>query len=418
MSDSDPPKKPTKQMTSRLLSAFDFRNGDDAMPHGGPAGGGSGRGDERLGPDLGARPAGSLGGLAALRPSLPSSLSLGLALGVLILTGWLLAVGRELLIPIAVAFMIWFLLNALARMFRRLRWGNRGMPAFAAMALSIVAVLAVLVGLINMVATNISAVTQALPAYEANLDRLAVQFGKLIGNDIIASFDKMISDIPVAQVLTRVAGTIASMASQFGIVLVYVMFLLVEQQAFNSKIRALFPDGERERRVRALLSDIQREIQTYVWIKTLMSVLTGGISYVVLIAVDVSFAEFWAVFIFLLNYIPTIGSLLGILFPAALTLMQFGQFVPFLLVLVPLAVAQIFIGNVLEPRLMGSSLNISALVVILSLTLWGAIWGITGMFLSVPIMVVLMIVLGHFPVTRPIAILMSADGRIRDSHVE
>ena len=129
-------------------------------------------------------------------------------------------------------------------------------------------------------------------------------------------------------------------------------------------------------------------------------------------------AALWGFLAFALNYIPTIGSLLGILFPAALTLMQFGAFIPFLLVLVPLAVAQIIIGNVIEPRLMGSSLNISALVVILSLTLWGAIWGITGMFLSVPIMVVLMIVLGHFPVTRPIAILMSADGRIRDADSE
>ncbi len=390
-------------MTSRLMRAFDFREGDGMA--------GQAPREDRLGPELGTPPA---GGLAALRTGLPSSMALLLALGMLFLTGWLLAVGRDLLIPIAIAFMIWFLLNALARVFGRLQLGNRRLPPFGAMALSIVAVLAVLVGLINMVADNISAVTQALPVYEANLDRLAAQASTLIGSDIVASFDKMITDIPVARVLTRVAGTVANMASQFGIVLVYVMFLLVEQQAFDSKIRALFPNRERERRVRVVLSDIQREIQTYVWIKTLMSVLTGGISYVVLIAVGVSFAEFWAVFIFLLNYIPTIGSLLGILFPAALTLMQFGEFVPFLLVLVPLAAAQIFIGNVLEPRLMGSSLNISALVVILSLTLWGAIWGITGMFLSVPIMVVLMIVLGHFPVTRPIAILMSADGRIRE----
>lgn len=397
VSESEPDRK-----ASKLLRAFDLREEGHGR-----------RQEDFLGPELGMRAAG-LSGLSTLRSGIPASMALMLALAVLVVTGYLLAVGRDLLIPIAIAFMIWFLLNALARLFRRVPIGGGHMPPLVAMTLSIVAVLAALVALINMVADNISAVTLALPAYEANLDRLMAQASDLVGRDLMASVDKMMSDVPVAQVLTRVAGLLANVASQFGIVLVYVLFLLVEQQAFDSKTRALFPDPERERRVRRLLGDIQQEIQTYIWIKTLMSILTGAISYVVLIAVGVSFPEFWAVFIFLLNYIPTIGSLLGILFPAALTLMQFGAFVPFLLVLVPLAATQIVIGNVVEPRLMGSSLNISPLVVILSLTLWGALWGIAGMFLSVPIMVVLMIVLGHFPVTRPIAIMMSADGRVRD----
>jgi len=369
--------------------------------------------DEIRGADLAGRTA-RLSALSALRPGLPASLALMLALSVLVVTGYLLAIGRDLLIPIAIALMIWFLLNALARIFRRIPLFGYEMHPLVALALAIVTMLVVMVALINMIANNVSAVTVAIPAYEANLNKLVAQASTIVGKELMESFRQMVTDIPVAQVLTRVAGALASVASQFGIVLVYLLFLLVEQQAFNGKIRALFPDDDREQRVRRVLGAIQREIQTYVWIKTLMGLLTGGISYAVLIAVGVNFAEFWAVFIFLLNYIPTIGSLLGILFPAALALMQFGEFLPFLLVLVPLAIAQILIGNVLEPRLMGSSLNISSLVVILSLTLWGALWGIAGMFLSVPLMVVLMIVLGHFPVTRPIAIMMSADGKIRE----
>ncbi|NBP74184.1 MAG: AI-2E family transporter, partial [Alphaproteobacteria bacterium] len=74
--------------------------------------------------------------------------------------------------------------------------------------------------------------------------------------------------------------------------------------------------------------------------------------------------------------------------------------------------AQLVIGNVLEPRMMGKSLNLSSLVVIVSLAVWGSIWGVTGMFLSVPITVVLMIVLAEFKQTRPIAILLSADGKV------
>ena len=79
---------------------------------------------------------------------------------------------------------------------------------------------------------------------------------------------------------------------------------------------------------------------------------------------------------------------------------------------VGLAAVQISIGQLLEPRIMGQSLNLSPLVLLLSLAVWGSVWGVAGMFLSIPIMVTLMIILSHFPQTRPVAILMSQDGQI------
>ncbi len=190
------------------------------------------------------------------------------------------------------------------------------------------------------------------------------------------------------------------------------LFLLFEQKGFNKKMRALFPDKEHREEVRDLLHHIQEHIQTYVAIKTMTSVLTGTISYAVLKVVGVDFAEFWGFIIFLLNYIPTVGSLLGIIFPSLLALIQFPTLAPFFVVAVGLGVVQFLIGNVLEPRLTGSSLNISPLVVILSLALWGSIWGIVGMFLCVPLTVITMIILSHFDRTRPIAILLSGDGKI------
>ncbi len=114
----------------------------------------------------------------------------------------------------------------------------------------------------------------------------------------------------------------------------------------------------------------------------------------------------------MLNYIPTIGSLIGVVFPALLTLVQFAALGPFLVVTIGLGLTQFVFGNVLEPRMMGKSLNLSPLIVIVSLAVWGSIWGVTGMFLCVPITVVMMIVLAGFPQTRPIAILLSATGRI------
>ena len=80
-------------------------------------------------------------------------------------------------------------------------------------------------------------------------------------------------------------------------------------------MKALFPDADREARVHSILSHMTREIQNYLWIKTFTSALTAGLSYAVLASIGVDFAGFWVVIIFLLNFIPTIGSLLGILFP-------------------------------------------------------------------------------------------------------
>ena len=132
----------------------------------------------------------------------------------------------------------------------------------------------------------------------------------------------------------------------------------------------------------------------------------------VLVAVGLDLAGFWAFVIFLLAYIPTIGSLLGVIFPALMALLQFGGISEFLIIAVGLGAAQLVIGNVLEPRMMGRSLNLSSLVVIVSLAVWGSLWGVTGMFLSVPITVVLMIILAQFKQTRPIAILLSANGKV------
>ena len=129
--------------------------------------------------------------------------------------------------------------------------------------------------------------------------------------------------------------------------------------------------------------------------------------------VGVDFAAFWAFTIFLLNFIPTIGSIIATLFPALLALIQFDTFAQFFIVLVGVGSIQVIVGNFLEPKLMGNTLNVSPFIVMMSLTLWGSIWGIAGMFLSVPITVILLIVFAHFEKTRYLAILLSGNGNLK-----
>ena len=140
--------------------------------------------------------------------------------------------------------------------------------------------------------------------------------------------------------------------------------------------------------------------------------MTGTLAYAVLKPLGVDFAETWALLIFLLNYIPNIGSILGTVLPAVVALVQFDTITPFLVVAIGVGALQFLIGNVVDPMMMGRSLSLSSFAIILSLTFWGAVWGIMGMFLSVPIMVVVLIVCTRVPSWRWVAILLSGDGNL------
>jgi predicted PurR-regulated permease PerM len=221
--------------------------------------------------------------------------------------------------------------------------------------------------------------------------------------------------LDMGAMLSWLGGSVGSILSDFILIALYVAFLLVEQRFFPGKIARLASNEENAAKARLLMGAISKQVQTYMGIKTLVSLLTGFVSYIILRLVGVDFAAVWALLIFLLNYIPNIGSALGVIFPALLTLVQFETLTPFVIILIGLGAVQFIIGNVVEPAMMGSSLNLSSFVIILSLTFWGMIWGIPGMVLCVPITVIIAIICSHFERFHWIAVLLSTDGRVMSS---
>jgi len=339
-------------------------------------------------------------------------MAFGVSIGIVALSTVLLVTGRDILIPLAISVMIWYLLDALIRLIGRVRLGTWRLPGWVGLPAAIVAVIVVFIIIGNMIGNNIAQVIEAAPSYQANLERLANDVALYFGFTEVPQLSQIMGEINLRQLASNFAAAATGIVGNAGIILIYVLFLMIEQRSFDQKMKAMFADSGREDEFRALLNHMQRQIQSYLWIKTLMSLLTGAISYVILLAVGVDFAAFWAFVIFLLNYIPTIGSMLGVIFPALLTLVQFTTPVPFIIVVAALGVTQMTIGNFIEPRVMGSTLNLSPLVVILSLVIWGSLWGIVGAILCVPITVIGMIVFAHFESTRPIAVLLSGNGKI------
>lgn len=325
---------------------------------------------------------------------------------------YVLVVGKAFLVPLAVAIMIWYVINALSRTYAKvIPWIDK--KNWITTLVSLISIGLFVYFAIDMVQRNITDVSAAAPAYKANFDILAAKLVEQFGLQQAPNVQQLIEGVEVAPMITKLAGSFTTMISNIFLVLIYVLFLMLEQGTFKRKITAIFSDQEQRKSIMSILSHAQEDIQTYLWIKTLTSSITGVVSYFVLIAVGVDFAGFWAFTIFLLNFIPTVGSIIATLFPALLALIQFETLTQFFIVLVAVGSIQVVVGNFLEPKLMGNSLNLSPFVVMMSLTLWGSLWGVAGMFLSVPITVMLLIVFAHFQKTRYIAILLSGNGSLK-----
>ncbi|HAV12907.1 MAG TPA: AI-2E family transporter, partial [Opitutae bacterium] len=308
---------------------------------------------------------------------------------------YVLHIGQALLLPLVIAGAVAYLISILARTIRSIRMGRFRVPNPVAMFLALAIILAGLSFIVQLITVNITSVVKVAPEYQTNLEAWIVRGYTLFGVEDAPNLNEVLSQIDFRGYLQDFGGTVRSLVSSTGIIIVYLIFLLLEQRTFASKIKALVRDPDRQEDAFELLEKMGSDIRSYIGIKVLTSAATGILSYIVLRVVGVDFASFWAVLIFLLNFIPTIGSIIATAFPSILTLVQFDTIGPFIITASVLTGLQFCIGSLLEPKLMGNRLNLSPIVILLSLGLWGSIWGIPGMFLCVPFTVIIMIVCSY-----------------------
>ncbi len=348
------------------------------------------------------------------------------ALILVVLVFYLLQVGQALLLPLVIAITLWYLINTLAHTFGRVAGAGIKLPRPLCLAAAILTFLLVIWSLITFFSARVDEVREVLPTYQTNLtirlENLQASLGgwleMLPFMDMSAVEERGITQIIIDRI--DLPGYGESLALSFGnivgssvLILIYILFLFLEQGYFTQKISALTVKGSQEEEVRQIINQIRNDIRKYISIKMFTSALTGTLSYLFLLSAGVDFPGVWGLIIFLLNFIPTVGSIVATIFPAMIALAQSDGYTLLLLVLLGIGTLQICIGNILEPRLMGRSFNLSPIVILLNLVLWGYIWGIPGMFLCVPFLIIITIVLSHFPRTRPIAIMLSSDGNLQ-----
>jgi len=191
-------------------------------------------------------------------------------------------------------------------------------------------------------------------------------------------------------------GPFVSFVSDLLLVFVFMIFLLAGRGRMEKKITAAFSPDQAHALARTV-SKIDRQVQKYLAVKTLVCLITGVLTAVVLALFGLPFAIIFGVLTFLLNYIPTLGSIIATVPPVLMSVFFFGSLGPALGILGLLTAFNIILGNFVEPRLMGIGLGLSQLLVFFSLFFGAWLWGIPGMILAVPILAVLKIVFANVP---------------------
>ncbi|MDF2232300.1 AI-2E family transporter [Albimonas sp. CAU 1670] len=333
------------------------------------------------------------------------------ALAFVVLCAWTLAATSEYAAPVALSLLAWFLINGLTSAMMRNRFlgrASRGVVRVIAVTLLFGALLIAVQGVV----LSLSSLTEDLTLYGNPLFLRAWYWLNGQGLSDHLTKEALFERFAGEGGLTAMLDMARSAVSDASLIFLYTVFLLTDDRFFQRKLRNLVNDQTNLARLQGILDEIGHETGRYLWLMTLVSAGVGVLTWATCWALEIKGAALWGFVAFALNYIPTIGSLLGVAVPAAFGILTTGDPGTVMLLCLALGVIQFIAGNVVVPRMMGDQLNLSTFVILISLVAWGAIWGATGMFLAVPIMVVMVMIFAKFETTRPIAILLSKTGEV------
>ncbi|MGB9837026.1 MAG: AI-2E family transporter [Candidatus Saccharicenans sp.] len=283
-------------------------------------------------------------------------------------------------------------------------------PRVVALVLVVTSIFAIFYLLGLLLYASASSFLEALPNYNSKISSLFQDLTDSLNRlPFRVDVPSIVSQLNVDKIASLLLGTVGSFFSFLGnllLVVVFMIFILAGKDKLNRKIIMSFPEDRAHQLVR-ILDRINGQIQKYLAVKTFLSLLNGVLVFLILLIFRVDFALLLGFLTFVLNFIPSFGSVIATIIPTAVAFLQFGNSMVPLWVLLSIALTDAVLGNFVDPKLMGHSLNLSPLLVLFSLVFWAWLWGIAGMVLAVPILAVIKIILENVPSLKPWAVLMS-----------
>ncbi|MGA9120486.1 MAG: AI-2E family transporter [Bacteroidota bacterium] len=314
----------------------------------------------------------------------------------------------EVLLPLVFAMILSQLFKPLVSFLR-----VRRVPLAVCILLVLLIVGAFLGGISLIITGGIQNIVAQAPNYQGNFQQLVQSVDQLL-TELSGKLGRHVAHIDltesiqlssVTSFLASGAGSFFSLLTNMFLMFLFLIFLLLGSEDFSTKVYSAF-STEDSYRLTQILAQINSGIRRYLVTKTLINVAVAGVTVVVLLLFGVDFPLFIGTLTFFLNYIPNLGPLIAVLLPVLSCILGGQSWGLVLSLLGVLIVLHSVIGNFFEPKLMGSSLDLSPLVVLLSLIFWGWVWGVWGMVLAIPITSMIKIVCEHIVPLQPIALLM------------
>ncbi len=289
-------------------------------------------------------------------------------------------------------------------------------PSWLATLIAIMVIVVLMLVVVWFLFYTVDILVRKVPTYTAKLDDVDRILKGMLSEwfdipDDVSLFSLMNIDWVggfIMPTLKSISSSTMTIVSNGLITLLMAVFLLLERHTIIPKI-TFASSKEKEGKVKVIWDRINKQVSKYIGIKIVVSAATGAMFYVVCRFVNLDFAFLWGVLAVVLNFIPTIGSIVITVLTIFMAVIQFlPNWNPILIVAAGTILTENVIGNIIDPRLQGTQLNLSPFVILVALSVFGYIWGIVGMFLAVPLLSVLQIVFANMEETKPIAIVMSS----------
>jgi predicted PurR-regulated permease PerM len=318
---------------------------------------------------------------------------------------------RALFIPFIVAVFITIMLSPLLKLFDK--WHIPRM-------FSILVTLSITVGLVLFISeifvSSIQAFMQGYRTYGSRFDTLVKDFILQLGisPEVLTGEKKIMDDPRAAELFSSfslsdfIGSMVAALNNLFSkliLMFLFLIFFLLGRNHLITKSEKIF-SAETHKKLVDIVANISYQTQKYLLVKTLISLLTGGLVVLILLAFGVEFPLVWGLLTFFFNFIPNIGSLIATVLPLLFSMIQFESWAMIFWLAVCLIVVQFLMGNIFEPKLMGESVNLSPVVILFSLIFWSFILGYAGMFLAIPLTVIVKIIFENIEELRPIGLMM------------
>ncbi len=323
---------------------------------------------------------------------------------------FLLVQARFVLISLATAIILFSLTSDVINFIARQRVGPFRIPSTLASIAALGLIAATLLTLTLILLSQINTVLITTLSYAERAPSAVASLFAWLGEDSQLAVFNALQSVDVSSYLRTAAGQASGVTQATVLIILFVGFLFAERIWFQTKLVSLVGDPHQAERVGKIIQSIIHRVNYYLLVKTVISAITGGMVFVLARAFNLELATSLGIITFVLNFIPNIGSIVATVLIALVAHVEIGDAAITLAVFLIAGLIQFINGSIIDPMLMGRALRLTSFGIILSLAFWGAVWGIPGMFLSVPIMVMLLVVCSHVPNLRPFAVLLSREG--------